>query len=81
MPIVKLLTPKASRKQDRRENAEYAVRQLNAIRQVIAEFKQEGETDAACVRRIVGEWKAFVTVANALEQPETAVGQVVTNAV
>lgn len=80
MSVVKPLTPKGARKQDRRENAVYAVRQLNAIRATIAEVKLDGETDAVCVRRIFSEWRAFVAVAKALEQPETAVGQVVTNA-
>lgn len=67
MPIVKLLTPKRARKQDRRDNADYAVRQLNAIRQVIADFKQEGETDAVCVRRLVqSELKVWTKVSEHL---------------
>lgn len=62
-----ILTPKRARKQDRRENAEYAVRQLRAIQQVIAEFKQEGETDAVCVRRLVqSELKVWAKVSEHL---------------
>ena len=52
-----ILTPKRARKQDRRDNAEYAVRQLTAIRATINEHKLDNESDAMCVRRIVLEWK------------------------